>query len=91
MKKLKHLPKFKNQSQEDKFWQSHDSADYIDWGQAKLAGFSNLKPSVKTISLRLPENLLNDIKILANKNDVPYQSLIKIMLSHEVESQSRNI
>lgn len=86
MKKLKQLPKFKNIDQERDFWQSHDSTDYIDWSKAKLANFPNLKPSIKIISLRLPENLLNEIKMLANKKDVPYQSLIKIMLSHEVNS-----
>jgi predicted DNA binding CopG/RHH family protein len=62
----------------------NDSADYIDWSKAKLASFPNLKPSATTISLRLPETLLHDIKILAHKEDIPYQSLIKIMLAHEV-------
>jgi predicted DNA binding CopG/RHH family protein len=81
MKKLNKLPKFKTTRQENIFWQEHDSADYIDWSKAKTAAFPNLKPSTETISLRLPEDLLNEIKILANKEDVPYQSLIKILLS----------
>jgi predicted DNA binding CopG/RHH family protein len=84
MSKLNKLPKFKNVIEEANFWQTHDSSEYIDWTQAKQAVFSNLKPSTKTISLRLPENLLNDIKILANKEDIPYQSLIKILLSRGI-------
>jgi predicted DNA binding CopG/RHH family protein len=86
MKKLKPIPKFKNENDEGIFWEAHDSTDYINWNKASLARFPNLKPSAKIISLRLPEGLLNDIKILANKKDVPYQSLIKIMLSREVYS-----
>ncbi len=84
MSKLNKLPKFKNAVEEANFWQVHDSSEYIDWSQAKQAVFPNLKPSTKTISLRLPENLLNDIKVLANKEDIPYQSLIKILLSRGV-------
>ena len=64
--------------------EQHDSADYIDWGKAELASFPNLKPSTTTISLKLPESLLNAIKMLAHKEDVPYQSLIKIMLANEI-------
>lgn len=86
MKKLKKLPKFKKISQEDTFWQKHDSTDYIDWADAKRAHFPHLKPSTKTISLRLPEDLLNEIKILANKEDVPYQSLMKMLLVWGVDS-----
>jgi len=81
MKKPKKIPKFKTATDEQNFWQHHDSADYIDWSKAKRAQFPNLKPSTKTISLRLPEGLLNEIKILANKEDVPYQSLMKILLA----------
>ncbi len=85
MSKLKKIPKFKSESAEKKFWQEHDSVDYIDWSKAKRAQFPNLKPSTKTISLRLPENLLNELKVLANKEDVPYQTLIKILLSRYVK------
>lgn len=80
MNKLKKLPKFKTLSEERDFWQEHDSADYIDWSKAKRAVFPNLKPSTKTISLRLPESLLNAIKVMANKDDIPYQSLMKMLL-----------
>lgn len=84
MSKFKKVPKFKTSSEEDKFWQKNDSADYIDWSKAKLASFPNLKPSTKTISLRLPESLLNEIRVLANKEDVPYQSLMKILLAQGI-------
>jgi predicted DNA binding CopG/RHH family protein len=91
MKKLNKLPKFKTIRQENIYWQEHDSADYIDWRKAKMASFPNLKPSTETISLRLPEDLLNEIKILANKKDVPYQSLIKILLARGVHSIRKSI
>lgn len=86
MSKFKKLPKFKSDSEENKFWQTHDSADYIDWSKAKLASFPNLKPSTQTISLRLPESLLNEIRILAHKEDVPYQSLMKILLAQGIKA-----
>jgi predicted DNA binding CopG/RHH family protein len=86
MKKFKKTPKFKTTTQEATFWQAHDSTEYIDWSHAKRASFPNLKPSTKTISLRLPENLLNEIRILANKEDVPYQSLMKMLLASGVHS-----
>ena len=87
MKKLKEIPTFKNLSEEREFWRTHDSADYIDWSKAKNAYFPSLKPSTKTISLRLPESLLNEIKILANKEDVPYQSLMKILLMQGIKNE----
>jgi len=85
MSKLKKLPMFKTEAAENAFWQKHDSVNHIDWSKAKKAAFPNLKPSVKTISLRLPEHLLNAIKILANKEDVPYQSLMKMLLAEGVK------
>lgn len=84
MKKLKAIPKFKSLAEETEFWLKHDSTEFIDWNQAKSAAFPNLKPSTKNISLRLPEALLNEIKIIANKEDIPYQSLIKILLAQGV-------
>lgn len=80
-------PKFKTEAQERAFWESHDSSDYLDWKQAQSASFPNLKPSTKTISLRLPEALLDRIKVEANKRDMPYQSLIKAWLSEDVEKR----
>ncbi len=86
MSKLKKIPEFKSQAQERKFWESHDSSDYMDWDNAKFASLPNLKLSTKTISLRLPEGLLDRIKVEANKRDMPYQSLIKVWLSEDVKT-----
>ena len=85
----KKMPVFETEADERKFWESHDSTDYVDWKQARPASFPNLKPSTKTISLRLPEALLDQIKIEANKRDMPYQSLIKVWLAAEVEESRR--
>ena len=84
MSKAKKIPEFTNEADERLFWESHDSGDYLDWNNAKPAIFPNLKPSTKTISLRLPEMLLDRIKIEANKRDMPYQSLIKAWLMADV-------
>ena len=84
MSKAKTIPKFKSEAQERKFWEKNDSTEFLDWKQAKKAALPNLKPSTKTISLRLPESLLESIKIEANKRDVPYQSLIKALLADDV-------
>jgi predicted DNA binding CopG/RHH family protein len=75
-KKLKEIPEFESEEQEREFWATHDSADYVDWSRAERATLANLKPSTKTISVRLPESLLDELKLLANKRDVPYQSLL---------------
>lgn len=88
MSKLKKMPEFKTEAEEREFWETHDSTDYLDWNQAKHASFPKLKPSTKTISLRLPETLLDRIKVEANKRDMPYQSLIKAWLADDV-SESR--
>ena len=85
----KKIPHFKNEAQEKVFWATHDSADYIDWGKAKNTAFPELKPSVKAISLRLPEAMLEELKLLANKKDVPYQSLMKIFLAERIEKEFR--
>ncbi|MDM3871049.1 BrnA antitoxin family protein [Porticoccus sp. W117] len=90
MSKTKTTPKFKNEAEERAFWEEHDSSEYVDWTQALSVAMPNLKPSTKTISLRLPEGLLNSIKIEANKRDMPYQSLIKAWLADDVK-QSRNV
>ncbi len=87
MKKLKRIPKFKNEDEERKFWHEHDTTDYFDWSKAKKVTFPNLKPSVKSISLRLPESMVNELKVLANKKDVPYQSLMKIYLSEKIKEE----
>ena len=84
MKKLKKIPKFNSLAKEQNFWASHDSTDYIDYSKVELGFFPELKPSSKTISLRLPESLVEAIKLLANKQDIPYQSMLKILLAEKV-------
>jgi predicted DNA binding CopG/RHH family protein len=84
MKKSKLVPAFKTEAEERKFWETHDSTNYIDWSQAERVRFPNLKPSTMAISIRLPLGLLKQIKIAANKRDVPYQSLIKMWLAEKV-------
>ena len=84
---MKDIPKFKSEEEERQFWAEHDSTEYVDWSKAKRGVFPNLKPSTKTISLRLPESMLEELKLLANKNDVPYQSLVKVFLSERIESE----
>jgi predicted DNA binding CopG/RHH family protein len=84
MKKLKPIPTFKTEAQERKFWETHDTADYLNWSKAERVRFPNLKPSTTTISIRLPLGLLEQIKVAANKRDVPYRSLIKMWLAEKV-------
>jgi predicted DNA binding CopG/RHH family protein len=84
---IKQTPKFNNEEKEQEFWAAHDSTDYVDWGQAQAPVFPHLKPSTKTISLRLPELMLNELRLLANKRDVPYQSLIKIFLQERIDRE----
>lgn len=89
MKKFKKVPKFKNEDEERDFWATADTSEYFDWSRAKKVSFPNLKPSTRSISLRLPWSLLDNIKELANKMDVPYQSLMKIFLAEKVEESLR--
>lgn len=87
MKNLKPIPKFKNEKEENKFWITHDSTEFVDWSKAKKTLFPNLKPTYKSISLRLPVYMLDEIKLLANKKDVPYQSLMKVFLAAKVKEE----
>jgi predicted DNA binding CopG/RHH family protein len=87
-KKLRAIPKFKTEAKERRFWEEHDSTNYADWSAASPARFPNLKPSTQAISLRLPASLLDNIKIEANRRDVPYQSLIKVWLTEKTEATS---
>jgi len=87
----KKIPIFKNEDEERNFWTKTDSTDYIDWQKAEKVTFAKLKPTTKTISLRLPEFILNEIKLLAHKRDVPYQSLIKIFLKDRIDIELRHI
>jgi predicted DNA binding CopG/RHH family protein len=81
------MPTFKCEAEESEFWATHDSSEYIDYSMAKRVVFQNLKPSTKTISIRLPESLIKHLKLLANKRDVPYQSLLKMFLSEKVQEE----
>lgn len=84
MSRPKAVPRFKTEAEERKFWETHDSTDYIDWSKAERVRLPNLKPSTTAISIRLPVGLLEQIKVAANKRDVPYQSLIKMWLAEKV-------
>jgi predicted DNA binding CopG/RHH family protein len=85
--KKKQVPKFKSEDAEREFWQKTDSTDYIDWAAAQRVVLPKLKPSQKTISLRLPAMMLAELKRLANKRDVPYQSLLKVFLAERLEKE----
>ena len=82
---LKPIPEFKNEDEEREFWANADSTSYLNWNKAERVLFPNLKPATKTISLRLSESMLNELKLLANKMDVPYQSLIKVYLRERID------
>jgi len=86
----KKVPKFKSEAEERRFWATADSTEYIDWDKSKRVVFKNLKPSLKTISLRLPEPMLAELKLLANKRDVPYQSLLKLFLAERIEKELKS-
>ena len=86
----KKMPKFNSETEERRFWLKNDSSDYIDWSDAEEVVFSRLKPSTRTISIRLPESMIEELKLLANKRDVPYQSLLKIFLSERIDSEFRH-
>jgi len=81
------VPRFRSEAKEREFWQEHDSAEYIDWSRAKTVVLPSLKPSTATISLRLPEGMLDELKVLANQRDVPYQSLLKVFLAERLAAE----
>jgi predicted DNA binding CopG/RHH family protein len=85
------VPKFTSDDEEREFWATADSTRYIDWNKAKRSLFPNLKPSLRSISLRLPELLIANVKVLANKRDIPYQTLLKSFLAERVEKEMRSI
>ena len=91
MKKLKKMPKFRDEEQEAQFWSRHDSTEYVDYSKARRTLFPSLRPSTETISLRLPKSLLDHLKMLANKRDVPYQTLLKAFLADRVEEEFREM
>jgi predicted DNA binding CopG/RHH family protein len=84
---MKKVPEFKNEDEEFEFWSTADSTEYVDWSQAKRTKLINLKPTLRTISVRLPVAMVEDLKILANQRDVPYQSLLKVFLAERLERE----
>ena len=86
-KELKEIPTFQNEEEEREFWARHDSTEYLDWDEAEAVVLPKLKPSTRTISLRLPELMLNELRIIANKRDIPYQSLIKLFLKERIDAE----
>ena len=87
--KVKAIPKFRSEAEEQEFWATHDTTEYFDWSKARSVGFPKLKPSTTPISMRLPETLLTELKRLANEQDVPYQSLMKVYLADRVAFERR--
>jgi predicted DNA binding CopG/RHH family protein len=87
MKTLKKIPTFKDEDAEREFWATADSTEYIDWSKAQRVTLPNLRPSLRTISLRLPEAMIAELKLLANKRDVPYQSLLKVFLAERIKQE----
>jgi Protein of unknown function (DUF3680). len=88
MKKLKPIPKFKSTEEWGEFWMTHDTTEYIDWSKAKRGLFPSLKPTCRSISLRLPVSMLDKLRVLANKRDVPYQSLLKTFLADRLKQET---
>lgn len=86
---LNNIPIFENEDDERDFWATHDSTEFINWDDAEATVFPKLKPSTRTISLRLPEFMLDELRVIANKRDVPYQSLIKIFLQERIDEELR--
>lgn len=86
---LKEIPKFETEEAERVFWERADSTEYVDWSEARPARFPNLRPSSTAISIRLPETLLTELRLLANERDVPYQSLVKVFLADRVRAERR--
>ena len=82
------IPVFRSETEERRFWETHDTSPFVDWSRARVAVFPDLKPSTETISLRLPAALLAELKALANKRDVPYQSLLKVFLAERVAREA---
>jgi predicted DNA binding CopG/RHH family protein len=85
--KRKQMPRFESEEQERSFWAEHDSADFVDWAVAQRRSFPSLRPTLRTISLRLPESMIGHLKVLANKRDIPYQSLLKQFLAERLQRE----
>ncbi len=88
--RMRKVPKFETEDQERDFWASHDSADFVDWRRAERVKLPNLRPTTRTISIRLPESMIERLKVLANKRDIPYQSLLKMFVADKIEEALRS-
>lgn len=88
-KRLKPVPVFRSDEDASEFWMTHDTTEYLDWSKARRVAFPKLRPSTATISLRLPQALLDELRILANQRDVPYQSLLKVYLAERIAKERR--
>lgn len=89
-KGVRQIPKFDSEDQERDFWATHDSTDYFDWRRAERVQLPNLRPTTRTISIRLPESMIERLKVLANKRDIPYQSLLKMFVADRIEEELRS-
>jgi predicted DNA binding CopG/RHH family protein len=90
-KKLKPIPKFRSHEEAGEFWMTHDTTEYLDWSNAQPLRFTKLRPSTATISLRLPQGMLDELRVLANERDVPYQSLLKVYLAERIAAERRPV
>lgn len=86
----KKIPAFRSEEDERRFWATHDSVDYVDWSKAKKPQMKALRPTLRTISLRLPETMIGELKVLANQRDIPYQSLLKVFLAERLQQEHRS-
>jgi predicted DNA binding CopG/RHH family protein len=86
---MRQIPKFKSEAQEREFWAKHDSTAYVDWRQAKQVGLPGLRPTTRTVSIRLPVTMIESLKMLANERDVPYQSLLKMFVADRIKEERR--
>ena len=89
-RRIRKIPKFRDEEQERNFWASHDSTDYVDWRRSERVKLPNLRPTTRTISIRLPESMIEKLKVLANKRDIPYQSLLKMFVADKIEEELRS-
>ena len=87
--RVRKVPRFRNEDEERDFWASHDSTEFVDWHQAERVKLPNLRPTTRTISIRLPEAMIERLKVLANKRDIPYQSLLKMFVADKIEEELR--
>jgi predicted DNA binding CopG/RHH family protein len=90
-REFRDLPEFQSEDEEREFWATHDSTEYINWDEAEEVLMPNLKPSTRTISLRLSQMMLNELRVIANKRDIPYQSLIKLFLKERIDQELQHL